>query len=202
MGVKENGGNRDIHLSNSTTFDDQGYEANNTSLSGTFGNRDQFNYTTNLSQQRQEHQTTFGGSVTWNAPLATVGGSYSQSNKYHQVGGNIQGGLVAWADGVHLASRLNDTIAIINAPYLEGAAVQGRPYLRTNAKGYAVFEALTPYRQNFISLDVSGSESDVALLGNRKVTVPYRGAVVVVDFETETSKPFYFLARRAAQASL
>lgn len=134
MGVKENGGNRDIHLSNSTTFDDQGYEANNTSLSGTFGNRDQFNYTTNLSQQRQEHQTTFGGSVTWNAPLATVGGSYSQSNKYHQVGGNIQGGLVAWADGVHLASRLNDTIAIINAPYLEGAAVQGRPYLRTNAK--------------------------------------------------------------------
>ncbi|MFO5048562.1 fimbria/pilus outer membrane usher protein, partial [Salmonella enterica subsp. enterica serovar 1,4,[5],12:i:-] len=125
------------------------------------------------------------------------GGSYSQSNKYHQVGGNIQGGLVAWADGVHLASRLNDTIAIINAPYLEGAAVQGRPYLRTNAKGYAVFEALTPYRQNFISLDVSESESDVALLGNRKVTVPYRGAVVVVDFETETSKPFYFLARRA-----
>lgn len=74
----------------------------------------------------------------------------------------------------------------------EGAAVQGRPYLRTNAKGYAVFEALTPYRQNFISLDVSESESDVALLGNRKVTVPYRGAVVVVDFETETSKPFYF----------
>lgn len=113
------------------------------------------------------------------------------------MGGNIQGGLVAWADGVHLASRLNDTIAIINAPYLEGAAVQGRPYLRTNAKGYAVFEALTPYRQNFISLDVSESESDVALLGNRKVTVPYRGAVVVVDFETETSKPFYFLAQRA-----
>ncbi|NYM26771.1 fimbria/pilus outer membrane usher protein, partial [Salmonella enterica] len=64
-------------------------------------------------------------------------------------------------------------------------------------KGYAVFEALTPYRQNFISLDVSESESDVALLGNRKVTVPYRGAVVLVHFETETSKPFYFLARRA-----
>lgn len=60
MGSKGEWGNRDIHLSNSTTFDDQGYEANNTSLSGTFGNRDQFNYTTNLSQQRQEHQTTFG----------------------------------------------------------------------------------------------------------------------------------------------
>ncbi|MEA7614576.1 hypothetical protein ONO57_25270, partial [Salmonella enterica subsp. enterica serovar Anatum] len=38
---------------------------------------------------------------------------------------------------------------------------------------------------------------NAALLGNRKVTVPYRGAVVLVDFETETSKPFYFLARRA-----
>ncbi|WP_348250867.1 fimbria/pilus outer membrane usher protein, partial [Salmonella enterica] len=77
-------------------------------------------------------QTTFGGSVTWNAPVETVGGSYSQTNKYDQFGGNIQGGLVACADGVHLASRLNDTIAIINARYLEGRAVQGPPYLRTN----------------------------------------------------------------------
>ncbi len=116
------------------------------------------------------------------------------------MGGNIQGGLVAWADGVHLASRLNDTIAIINAPYgRRGGA--GASLFTYQCKGYAVFEALTPYRQNFISLDVSESESDVALLGNRKVTVPYRGAVVVVDFETETSKPFYFW-RGAQMASL
>ncbi|MGK7433690.1 hypothetical protein, partial [Salmonella enterica] len=49
--LKENGGNRDIHLSNSPTFDDQGYEANNTSLSGSFASREQFNYTTNRRQE-------------------------------------------------------------------------------------------------------------------------------------------------------
>ncbi|CBG88980.1 fimbrial biogenesis outer membrane usher protein [Citrobacter rodentium] len=195
-GESASGRSRDSHLANSTTFNDDGYESNNTSLSGTFGNRDQFTYNTNLSHQRQEHQTTAGGTITWNAPLATIAGSYSQSDKYHQVGGNIQGGLVAWADGVHLAPRLNDTIAIIKAPQLKDATVQGRPYLRTSAKGYAVYEALTPYRQNFISLDVSDSDSHVGLLGNRKITVPYRGAVVLVEFETEKRKPFYFQARR------
>lgn len=196
-GEDEYGRHRESHISNSTTFDSDGYASNNASLGGTFGSRDQFTYNTNFSHQRQEHQTTAGGALTWNAPLATIAGSYSQSNTYHQVGGNIQGGLVAWSDGVQLAPRLNDTIAIIHAPHLDDAAVQGRPYLRTNGKGYAVYEALTPYRQNFISLDVSDSESEVALLGNRKVTVPYRGAVVLVEFDTEKSKPFYFHARRA-----
>ncbi|GAB5071512.1 hypothetical protein SedNR2807_16980 [Citrobacter sedlakii] len=33
-------------------------------------------------------------------------------------------------------------------------------------------------------------------MGNRKVTVPYRGAVVLMVFDTEKSKPFYFQARR------
>ncbi|MES0265686.1 fimbrial biogenesis outer membrane usher protein [Citrobacter sedlakii] len=195
-GEAGSGVHRESHFSNSTTFDEKGYASNNASLSGTFGQRDQFNYTTNLSNQRQEHQTTFGGALTWNTPLATVTGSYSQSSHYHQVGGNIQGGLVAWSDGVHLAPRLNDTIAIIKAPHLNDATVQGRSYLRTNAKGYAVYEALTPYRQNFISLDVSDTDSEVALVGNRKVTVPYRGAVVLMVFDTEKSKPFYFQARR------
>ncbi|MFT0698058.1 fimbrial biogenesis outer membrane usher protein [Citrobacter meridianamericanus] len=186
---------RDLFVSNSTTFDD-GYQSNNASLSGVAGNRDQFSYGANLSHQRQENETTAGGSMVWRAAMATVGGSYSQSNKYQQASGNIQGGVVVWSDGVALTSRLSDTFAIVKAPGLQGAAVQGQRYLTTNSKGYAVYDGLTPYRENMLMLDLSDSHSDVALLGNRKGAVPYRGAVVLAEYETDRRKPWYFLAQR------
>lgn len=188
---------RDLFVSNSTTFDNDGFQSSNTSLSGVAGNRDQFSLGANLSHQRQESETTAGGNLVWRAPMATFGSSYSQSNKYQQASGNIQGGLVVWSDGVALAPRLSDTFAIVKAPGLQGAAVQGHRYLTTNSKGYAVYDSLTPYRENMLMLDLSDSNSDVALLGNRKGTVPYRGAVVMTEFETDRRKPWYFIAERS-----
>ena len=187
---------RDLFVSNSTTFDSDGFQSNNTSLSGVTGHRDQFSYGANLSQQRQGNETTAGVSMVWRAPVATVGSSYSQSNKYQQASGNIQGGIVVWSEGVALTPRLSDTFAIVKAPGLQGAAVQGHRYLTTNSKGYAVYDSLTPYRENMLMLDLSDTNSDVALLGNRKGTVPYRGAVVMTEFETDRRKPWYFLAER------
>ncbi|HEJ0180335.1 TPA: fimbrial biogenesis outer membrane usher protein [Citrobacter koseri] len=187
---------RDLFVSNSTTFDNEGYQSNNTSLSGIAGGRDQFSYGANLAHQRQNNETSAGGNLTWRAPVATVGASYSQSNKYRQAGGNIQGGIVAWSDGIHLTNRLSDTLAIIKAPGLEGAAVQGHRYLTTDKNGYAIYDSLTPYRENFLTLDLSHTYSDVELRGNRKGIVPYRGAVVLAEFETDRRKLWYFLARR------
>lgn len=97
-----------------------------------------------------------------------------------------------WSEGVALTPRLSDTFAIVKAPGLQGAAVQGHRYLTTNSKGYAVYDSLTPYRENMLMLDLSDTNSDVALLGNRKGTVPYRGAVVMTEFETDRRKPRYF----------
>lgn len=55
---------RHLYVSNSTTFDDDGFASNNTGLSGTAGSRDQFNYGVNLSHQRQDSETTAGGNLT------------------------------------------------------------------------------------------------------------------------------------------
>lgn len=187
---------RDLFISNSTTFDKDGYQSNTTSLSGVAGCRDQFSYGANLSHQQQDSETTAGGNLIWRAPVATIGGSYSQSKRYQQISGNIQGGLVAWSDGVALAPRLSDTFAIVHAPGLDGAAVQGYRYLTTDSRGYAIYDSLTLYRKNTLMLDTSDSQSDVALLGNRKSTAPYRGAVVMTQFDTDKRKPWYFLAQR------
>lgn len=187
---------RDLYVSNSTTFDDDGYQSNNTNINGIAGDRDQFNYGVNLSHQRQDNETAAGGNLAWHAPFATLDGSYSQSNRYHQASGSIQGGVVAWSGGVNLTNSLTETFAIIDAPGLEGATVQGNRYNTTDSKGNAISGSLTPYRENTLLLDTAYTDSNVALNGNRKGVVPYRGAVVLAKFDTDGRKPWLFKARR------
>ncbi len=46
-------------------------------------------------------------------------------------------------------------------------------------------------------LDVSQSDSEAELRGNRKIAAPYRGAVVLVNFDTDQRKPWFIKALRA-----
>ncbi|WP_176582033.1 fimbria/pilus outer membrane usher protein, partial [Salmonella enterica] len=80
---------RHLNVSNSTTFDDDGFTSNNIGLTGTAGSRDQFNYGVSVSHQRHDSETTAGTNLTWNTPVATLNGSYSQSSNYTQTGGSI-----------------------------------------------------------------------------------------------------------------
>lgn len=187
---------RHLSLTNSTTFEDK-YQSNNTSLSGIVGNRDQFSYGVNFSQQQQGHETAVGGNLGWRTPFTTLNGSLSQSNKYNQASASMQGGIVAWSGGIELSNQLSDTFAIVRAPGLKGAAVQGHRYLTTDNQGKAIYSGLTPYRENSLTLDLSHTDSDVSLLGNRRSLAPYRGAVVLTEFETDSRKPWYLRAEQA-----
>ncbi|PWS15672.1 fimbrial assembly protein, partial [Klebsiella pneumoniae] len=113
---------------------------------------DQFDYGVNLSRQQQNHETTAGGNLTWNAPLATLSGSYSQSSKYTQASGSLSGGGVAWSGGVNFANQLSETFAIIQAPGLENAYVNGQKYRTTNAQGTVIFDHVLPYRESSLLL--------------------------------------------------
>lgn len=187
---------RDMYLSNSTTFDNNGFQQNNTNINGTAGDRDQFDYGVNLSHQREDSETAAGASLGWHTPYTTLNGSYSQSNHYHQASGSIQGGVVAWGGGVKLTNSLSETFAIVEAPGLKGAAIQGNKHNTTNGKGQAISSNLTPYRENTLLVDTAQANSDVALNGNRKGVVPYRGAVVLAKFDTDERKPWLFRAQR------
>lgn len=187
---------RYLNMTNSTTFDENGLASNNTGLNGTTGDRDQFIYGVNLNHQRQDNETAVGGNVTWNTPIAAINGNYSQSSQYHQVGGSFSGGVVVWSGGVNLSNRLSDTFAIMQAPGLEGAYVNGQKYRTTNANGTVIYDNLTPYRENHLLLDVSQSDSETELRGNRKNSSPYRGAVLLVHFDTDQRKPWFIKAQR------
>ncbi|HFK3154690.1 fimbrial biogenesis outer membrane usher protein [Citrobacter sedlakii] len=187
---------RQLYLSNSTTLDDDGFTSNNTSLTGIAGERDQFSYGVNLSHQRQDSETSAGANLTWRAPVATLSGSYSQSSRYTQNGASLSGGIVAWSGGINLASRLSDTFAIIEAPELKGAYINGQKYRVTNSKGTVLYDGLSAYRENRLTLDISDTDSTTELQGNRKSVAPYRGAVVKARFDTDPRKPWYFRALR------
>ncbi|MRS13616.1 fimbria/pilus outer membrane usher protein [Enterobacteriaceae bacterium RIT691] len=193
---------RNINLSNSTTFDNDGYASNNTSLYGTAGSRDQLNYGVNLSHQQQNNETTAGTNLTWNLPFITLNGSYSQSSAYTQASGSLSGGAVVWSGGVNLANRLSETFAIMQAPDLKDAYVNGQKHRTTDSKGTVVYDSLIPYRENYLTLDVSHSESDTELQGNRKSVAPYRGAVVLSRFDTDARKPWFVRTQRPDGAPL
>ncbi|POP47771.1 fimbrial assembly protein [Superficieibacter electus] len=186
---------RHVNMSNSTLFDDKGFASNNTGLTGTMGQRDQFNYGINASYQRQRSETTAGANLTWNMPFATLNGSYSQSSDYTQSSASLSGGVVAWSGGINLANQLSETFAVMQAPGLEGASVNGQKYRATDKKGTVVYDNLTPYRENHLMLDASQSESETELRGNRKIVAPYRGAVMEVQFATDRRKPWFIKAR-------
>lgn len=85
----------------------------------------------------------------------------------------------------------------MNAPGIKDAYVNGQKYRTTNRNGVVVYDGMTPYRENYLMLDVSQSDSEAELRGNWKIAAPYRGAVVLVNFDTDQRKPWFIKALRA-----
>ena len=60
----------------------------------------------------------------------------------------------------------------MNAPGIKDAYVNGQKYRTTNRNGVVVYDGMTPYRENHLMLDVSQSDSEAELRGNRKIAAP------------------------------
>lgn len=58
----------------------------------------------------------------------------------------------------------------MHAPGIKDAYVNGQKYRTTNCNGVVVYDGLTPYRENHLMMDVSQSDSETELRGNRKMT--------------------------------
>lgn len=185
-----------INLSNSTSFSKDGYSSNNTGITGIAGEHDQLNYGIYVNQQQQNNDTSLGTNLSWRTPIAIIDGSYSHSKNAWQSGGSISSGLVVWSGGINITNQLSDTFAILDAPGLEGAHINGQKYNRTNSKGQVVYDPIIPHRENHLVLDIANSESETELQGNRQIIAPYRGAVSYVQFTTDQRKPWYIQALR------
>ncbi|HAN4476387.1 TPA: fimbria/pilus outer membrane usher protein, partial [Escherichia coli] len=54
-----------------------------------------------------------------------------------------------------MTNQLSDTFAILDAPGLEGAHINGQKYNRTNSKGQVVYDLIIPHRENHLVLDIA-----------------------------------------------
>ncbi len=145
---------RRLTLSNSTTFDNDGFASNNTGISGTGGQRDQFDYGVNLSRQQQNHETTAGGNLTRNAPLATLSGSYSQSSKYTRASGSPvwRGGGSGPAASTSLTSYRKPS-PLFRRRARKNAYVNGQKYRTTNAQGTVIFRPCLALSRKFVAAE-------------------------------------------------
>lgn len=159
------------------------------SVAGNVGEDRQYGYNMfangdRYSGENMNNTTTGGGSVSWSAPYATLGSSFSTSRNYQQYGADISGGIVAYSGGVVFTPLLGDTAAIVEAKNAQGARVTNYNGLRLDKWGRAVVPYLTPYRQNGVEIDPKGISHDIELKSTSQNVAPTAGAVTLLRYET------------------
>jgi len=175
------------------------------SVSGTLGDGRLVSY--NLfgsgDKARGASATTNGGaSLAWTNSMARVGMSASASRGGQQYGLTASGGVVAFRDGVLLASELGETVAIVQARSAQGAAVPQARGARLDARGHALVSNLQPYRENTVNIDPKGLSTDVALLNTSQKVAPTAGAVTLLKYQTQHGFSVLVLGRREDGSTL
>jgi outer membrane usher protein len=123
--------------------------------------------------------------------FATVGGSYSVSDRYEQAMVSARGNVVLHSDGVLFGPDHGQTMVLVHAPEAAGARVNNATGLSINKSGYAVIPYVTPYRLNDITLDPQEMSTNVELSETSQRIAPYAGAITQVSFATKTGKAIY-----------
>ncbi len=142
-------------------------------------------------QYRQDgngNTTTWGGNVQKNTRIGALRASYDQGENYRQAGLGASGTLVVHPGGVTLGPWTSETFALIHAEGAQGAIVQNGQGAVIDSFGYAILPALSPYRNNNVSLETRQMSRDAELTGGSQRVVPYAGAIARVKFHTLKGK--------------
>lgn len=169
-------------------------------VSGRAGANDEFNYGLNASHNSSG--SSAGGNLQYKGRIATVAGSVSTGNGYRSTSLDANGGMVFHAGGITAGPVLGQTMALVHAPGAEGALLSNGDGARVDKRGFALAANLQPYRFNTVELDPRGLDEDVLLKTTTTVTAPRDGAVVKLDFETDTARSVLIRARQADGATL
>ncbi|TCM62728.1 outer membrane usher protein [Acinetobacter calcoaceticus] len=156
---------------------------------------EQFDYQLALTQQNKANpslavQAKYKGQVT------SLAAGYYVSDQFHQANMSLSGNVVVHQQGILFGSENAQTMALIYAPHAQGAQVNNSQGLYINKKGYAIVPFMTPYRFNDIQLDPKKMSLQVELEHTRQRVVPYAGAILKLDFATQTGYAIYIKAKQ------
>ena len=184
------------YLTANSSMTNGNYKNSNIGISGATGDHQQLNYNVNIADQR-EGNTTLNSNISYKTPVATLTTNYSHSSQYKQLSIGASGSIVAYKGGILTSNQLGETFAIVDAPGVKNAAVNGDKTMITNSSGVVLVPYLSAYRKNAVMLDTSDLDDDSAeLMGNIKDVVPYAGAITYIDFKTDKRQNLMLRAMR------
>lgn len=178
------GETRPVTFSSAVSRDGAGGMAEQVSLAGTAGERQQISWGVSGTHSDQGGST---GSVSgqYLSPWTTLNASAGMGRDNRTVSAGLSGSVVAHPHGVTLTPYTGDTWVVVNAPGAAGAEVSSYPGLKLDTWGNAVMPASMPYQRNSVSLDPKGLSDRVELESTTQNVVPRAGAVVMAEFATQ-----------------
>ncbi|EFA7644966.1 fimbria/pilus outer membrane usher protein [Escherichia coli] len=122
--------------------------------------------------------------LRWQGTYGELTGMYGYSSHIRQMSAGLSGGMIAHSEGITLGQKMGDTTALVVAPGVNGASVEGWPGVRTDYRGYTLAGYMSAYQENVITMDPSTFKDDAEVVQTDTKVVPTKGAVVKANFET------------------
>jgi len=144
-----------------------------------------------LSWQAQEGYTsdtrsTSGNlSVAYQHSRADLSASYGYDDYSQHYNYALRGGALVHAQGLTLSRSLNETVALVQAPGVKNAPVNGQVNILTDSSGNAVVPYIRPYHETSVGIDTQSlADTDMEIDNVNRMLVPTRGSVVKARFHT------------------
>jgi outer membrane usher protein len=173
-------------LNSTLTYEKTGNTLLNTSISGRINNDDNSTYTAYGSTSSS---STLNGGVRlgYLFPKTAVSVGMSSGSGYQQYSASATGALLLHSEGITLSQATGETIALVNIPNGEGAAI-GISKVPVDKNGYAIISNLTPYHNNKIDLTTQKMPLNIELTQDtNKVVTPRAGAIMQIKYNTQSS---------------
>jgi outer membrane usher protein len=161
----------------------------NTSLYGTAGENDQFNWNGSLNRDSRG-QRSVGVSGEYLGSKGRVNAAAERGGRRNQSSLGLTGALALHEGGLTLGQNVGETAALVHAPGAAGAGLSSYTGIVLDRNGYALVPYLNPYRRNQIELDPKGLDLDVELKYTTQEVIPSAGSLVRAEFDTETGRAF------------
>ncbi|APZ68598.1 porin [Salmonella enterica subsp. enterica serovar Wandsworth str. SA20092095] len=173
-----------VTFSSAVSHDSGGGLAEQVSLAGTAGERQEMSWGVSGTHSEQGGSTA-SVSGQYLSPWTSINASAGAGRDNRTLSAGLSGAVVAHPHGVTLTPYTGDTWVVINAPGAAGAEVSSYPGLKLDRWGNAVMPASMPYQRNQVSLDPKGLSDRVELESTTLNVIPRAGAVVVAEFATQ-----------------
>ncbi|QQQ01310.1 fimbria/pilus outer membrane usher protein [Lysobacter enzymogenes] len=170
-------------------------------ISGSLGQEDVFGYGVSVADGAGGDRTGAANAL-YRAPQATVNASYGWGRGYRQYGWGVDGVAVLHGDGLTLGPQYGETLALVEADGAQGARLLNQGGARVDRRGYALAPYLIPYARNTVEIDPLSARAQVEIAGTAQTVVPLAGAVVRVEYPTQSGRGAILSVRDETGAAL